>query len=232
MRNNASWLKKIIRTAAALLLLGLTAHADANEPFGLTTVPAPEGPLWMTWRKLQGEMKSERALIARCRAALMDCPSIPARRFIAIADQGKDFAGIARIGHINRAVNLAIRAVKSATPAARHNWTSPLAALAAGAGDCKQYAVLKYAALQDAGFTADNVRIVIVAWRKRPEAHAMVAVRNAGKWLILDNRTLAIVESSKLLDRFAPLKMFDRRGVRQFVRAPRVAAKFGAACAG
>ena len=36
----------------------------------------------------------------------------------------------------------------------RDAWTSPFAALAAGAGDCKQYAVLKYAALQAAGFAA------------------------------------------------------------------------------
>jgi hypothetical protein len=67
--------------------------------------------------------------------------------------------GLARIGHINRAVNFSIRGIKNAPPG---EWTSPLAALAEGAGDCKQHAVLKYVALRDAGFSPDSVRIVIV----------------------------------------------------------------------
>jgi hypothetical protein len=67
--------------------------------------------------------------------------------------------GLARIGHINRAVNFSIRGIKNAPPG---EWTSPLAALAEGAGDCKQHAVLKYVTLRDAGFSPDSVRIVIV----------------------------------------------------------------------
>ena len=45
MRHDRSWMSRISRAAALLLLLGLTAQADSGEPFGLTTVAAPEGPL-------------------------------------------------------------------------------------------------------------------------------------------------------------------------------------------
>lgn len=230
MRLGASW---IMRAAALLLLFGLTAYADTSEPFGLATVAAPEEPLGTMWRRLQAEIKAERAVVARCRAAPLSCRSSPALQFIAIVHQGSGFEGLARIGHINRAVNFSIRAVDSAAADATHDrWSSPLATLAAGVGDCKQYAVLKYAALQDAGIAADDVRIVIVKQRGRPEAHAVVAVRQAGRWLILDNRTLAMVESGKLLGLYVPLKTLDRRGVRQFVVAPQVAEKFGVTCAG
>jgi predicted transglutaminase-like cysteine proteinase len=143
--------------------------------------------------------------------------------------EGAGYEGIARIGHINRAANLAIRAVPNGIRDPTHDkWTSPLATLAAGAGDCKQFAVLKYAALEDAGLAPDDLRIVILQLRARPESHAVVAVREEGRWLILDNRSLAVVESSELLRQSAPLYSLDHRGVRQFFEQPQVA--FGDAC--
>ncbi len=233
MRHDRSWLRPIARAAAALLLLaGQAALADGGEPFGLASVAVSAGPLAMTWAKLTTEMKAERAVIARCRVAPRECGSTPALQFIALVDQGNGFSGLARIGHINRAVNFAIRAADEREPAHRDAWTSPLAALAAGAGDCKQYAVLKYAALREAGFALADLRIVIVKQRLRPEMHAMVAVRHAGRWLMLDNRTLAMVDSGKLRAIYTPLDTLDARGVRQFIHAPRLAGKFGAACAG
>lgn len=226
-------LKRIMRIVAILSLLGLTGQTNRAEPFGLATVAAPDAPLAATWRELQSQIKAEQPVIAQCRAAPQSCRAGPAARFLAIVAAGAGFEGLARIGHINRAANLAIRAVTNGTPSDLHSrWTPPLATLAAGAGDCKQYTVLKYAALADAGIAPDDVRIVILQPRARPETHAVVAVHEEGRWLILDNRSMAIVESSELIGRYAPLYTLDRRGVREFVRHPQVAQKFGEACAG
>lgn len=62
--------------------------------------------------------------------------------------------------------------------------TGDLAAVAKGTGDCKQHAILKYAALHDAGFSPDAVRIVIVGDKLLHQQHALVAVREEGRWLI------------------------------------------------
>ena len=63
----------------------------------------------------------------------------------------------------------------------------------------------------------------------------MAAVLNGGRWLILDNRSLALADSHELLGQYIPLYALDHRGVRQFVPAPRVAEDIekigGAACA-
>lgn len=151
---------------------------------------------------------------------------MPALQFIAVVAEGAGYEGLARIGHINRAANLALRAFDGARSSDLHGkWTSPLATLAAGGGDCKQFAVLKYRALEDAGFAADDVRLVILQSRSLPETHAVVAVRNERRWLILDNRSMALVESDELLDRYIPLYTLDHRGVRQFVRPLNVAQK-------
>jgi predicted transglutaminase-like cysteine proteinase len=50
--------------------------------------------------------------------------------------------------------------------------------------------------------------------------HAVVAVRHAARWFILDNRSLAVVESTQLLDYYLPLVVPDHRGVRQYVLPP------------
>ncbi|MBV8791894.1 MAG: transglutaminase-like cysteine peptidase, partial [Pseudolabrys sp.] len=79
-----------------------------------------------------------------CRAAASGCPAAAAK-FIAVVDAGRKLQGRARIGEINRAVNLAIR---PASDLAQYGvielWASPLTTFASGAGDCEDYAIAKY----------------------------------------------------------------------------------------
>jgi hypothetical protein len=71
-------------------------------------------------------------IIAQCRAQPGICASPVALRFIAIVNEAREYEGFPRIGHLNRAINLAIRAKSSG-----EMWVSPLAALASEVGDCK-----------------------------------------------------------------------------------------------
>jgi predicted transglutaminase-like cysteine proteinase len=208
--------------ALGLLLIGSAAQAATDEPFGLSTVAAADGALPATWRQLQTEIQSDERIVVQCRTEPQSCTSPAALRFIAIVNEGDRYEGLAKIGRINRAVNLAIGATNAA--AVQSTWSSPLQTLAAGSGDCKQYAVLKYAALIDAGFAADDLRLVIVRIKQpqnpgaKPADHALVAVRNDAHWIVLDNRSLATLESRQVLDRYLPLFALDHRGVRQFVQ--------------
>jgi predicted transglutaminase-like cysteine proteinase len=213
--------RQIFCAAAVLLSLGLIAQAEISEPFGLLTAAVRDGPLWVVWRQLQLQMREEKPIISQCRAEPTSCRLPAALRFIAIVKEGEKFEGRVRIGHINRAANFAIRAINDTTPnGVRRRWTSPLATLAGGVGDCKQYAILKYAALSDAGF-ALNVRLVILG-TKSPQRlqHAVVAVRSEGHWLILDNRSMALVDSHEILDHYIPLFMLDHHGIREFIQRP------------
>lgn len=212
------WTRRICRAAVAVLLLGLTAQGDIDEPFGWSTDALPEGPLWVMWRDLQSQMQADEHVVFQCRAQPRACPSFEAQKFIEIADEGRFYSDdgdrdgdLGRIGRINRAVNLSISAINSAT-----KWTSPLATLAAGVGDCKQYSVLKYAALKNAGFAAEDLRIVIVQPKLEKQTHAVVTIRTGNRWLVLDNRTMIMAESKAVLDQNRPLFALDDRGVWQF----------------
>jgi hypothetical protein len=92
------------------------------------------------------------------------------------------------------------------------------------AGDCEDYAIVKYAALLAAGFPKDLVKIIV--WRNRmpDEEHAVVAVWVDAQWLILDQRTLALVPDTSVT-RVIPEFVLGEDGVRRFVASgPKAAA--------
>jgi predicted transglutaminase-like cysteine proteinase len=214
MGKQFSWARRIFRAGAGLLLLGLTAQTELQEPFGLPTFVVADGLLPATWEDLREEIEADKAVIARCRARLEDCSSPAALRFIAIVDEGRPHQGLVRIGHINRAVNLSIRGIKNAAPS---DWTSPLVALADGAGDCKQHAILKYAALRDVGLSPDSIRIVIVEDKVLHQKHALVAVRDEGRWIFLNNHSSILAEGDQMTKRYTPLNVLDHVGVKAFM---------------
>lgn len=206
---------------ALLLAAGMSAASDTDEPFGLPTIEAAPQQLNAAWHQITDKLRAEKDVVGRCRAAPSSCRSPAAERLNAIIREGDSGDELARIGRINRAVNLAIKPARAG--AGPTEWTSPLETLSAGTGDCKQYAVVKYAALLEAGFAADRVRLVIVRIRSStpppsaPADHAVIAVRVQSRWLVLDNRSLTVSDSVGLLNDLEPLFTLDHRGVRQFV---------------
>jgi predicted transglutaminase-like cysteine proteinase len=191
----------------AILLIG--ASPLAAEPFGVATVPAPDSRISAIWRDLQPAIRADEQTLGVCRAN-PGCGSPAALRFIAIVDEARRYQGRALLGHINRAVNLAIPTTRGGV-----SWQSPLKALASF-GDCKSYAVTKYAALGAAGIAPEDRRLVMVWDNARPqETHLVVLVRVARRWLILDNRSLTLADSNDQ-QAYQPLHAFDHSGVRDF----------------
>jgi predicted transglutaminase-like cysteine proteinase len=188
------------------------------EPFGRPTRRVTAGGLWAKWHGVEVAIRAERAVLARCRAG-ETCPPA-ATRFLAIVTAGRAHVGRARLGQINRAVNLAIRPMSDV---AQHGvvdrWSSPLATLAAGLGDCEDYAIAKYLALQEAGVAPSDLRLVIVREEPSNIDHAVVAARLDGRWIVLDNRHLVLVADSDLR-RVVPLFTLDGDGVKQFAPLP------------
>jgi predicted transglutaminase-like cysteine proteinase len=163
------------------------------------------------WADLQSRIRSEQETLAACRADSANCPAA-ARQFLQIVERGRQRQGRARLAEINRAVNFSIR---PASDWGQHGvadfWSAPLATLRAGAGDCEDYAVLKYVALREAGIAPDDLRFLIVYYPRRRTHHAVVAVHLGEEWLILDNSTLIMVNSSDARH-YRPLFMLDHRG--------------------
>jgi predicted transglutaminase-like cysteine proteinase len=149
------------------------------------------------WAALESRLQTEEAILAACRASQSSC-SAAARRFFEIVELGRHQQGRARLGVINRAVNMSIRPVSDQVQYAVDDvWSAPLATLEAGAGDCEDYAILKYVALREAAVSPDDLRLLIVWNPRRRTTHAVLAVRLDEEWFILDNLTLTIVNAAE-----------------------------------
>ena len=81
--------------------------------------------------------------------------------------------------------------------------------------------------LREIGVSPDALKIIVVEVRSTHQLHAILAVRaEKGGWLVLDNRSLVLVESSMALNYYDPLYELDQNGVREFAlpsRPPQVA---------
>ena len=59
-----------------------SAIPQGAEPFGLVTFRAPEGLLWVKWRKLATELKAEAQDLSRCQAEPERCQNPAAEKFL------------------------------------------------------------------------------------------------------------------------------------------------------
>ena len=133
--------------------------------------------------------------------------------------------GRARLGEINRAINLAIHPMSDLAQYGEIDvWSSPLLTFTTGSGDCEDYAIAKFVALHQAGIPPEDLRIVIMHDTIRGEDHAVAAARLDGHWLTLDNRRMAMVEDAYIRN-YRPLYVIDQYGVMQYVDAPLLASR-------
>jgi predicted transglutaminase-like cysteine proteinase len=193
-------------------------HAGAPM-FGMDTEPVFGGDLPEKWGRAQAEISQQRKVVALCRDG-QRCPAV-ARELIRLSSEGAGRSGRARVGLINRAVNLAIGPVSDeAQWGVPDHWSAPFETIQSRRGDCEDYAIVKYAALLEAGISADDLKLVVLKNTFPNEDHAVLAVRVNGEWLLLDNRTLTLVRDTDVV-RAMPEFMLDDHGVRRFVSANR-----------
>ena len=201
-------------------------NIDASFRFNI--LPVKGGDVLTKWNRVKADMRAESEVFARCRANMDSCP-VAAKNFLAIVDQGRALTGRARIGVINRAINMAIEPMSDmAQWGVPDKWSAPLETFTTHKGDCEDYAIAKYVALIEAGIAADDVKLMIVHNTAAHEDHAVTAARLDGAWIILDNRWLKLVED-KAMPEAVPLFALDSEGARRYLPDVLIGARRSAA---
>jgi predicted transglutaminase-like cysteine proteinase len=204
--------------ASMLLLIGLLCPAAqaAGQPDPLADEIARRAAA--KWRDVLARIDPDEETLAACRASPDAC-SPAARRLLQLVELGRRREGRARLGEINRAVNLSIRAASDLSQYGTDDfWSPPLATLENGAGDCEDYAILKYLALREAGISPDDLRLLIVSYPRRGIMHAVLAVHLDEEWLLLDNLTMVMVNSLEATQ-YRPLIALDYQAMTTFAAA-------------
>jgi predicted transglutaminase-like cysteine proteinase len=199
------------------------AASEPAEPFHLWTSRIFWGGLAAKWQAVAHKLDDERVQLALCDGDRENCASNAALQLLSIVDGGRQREGRARLGEINRAINLAIHPMSDLAQFGQEDvWSSPLVTFYRGAGDCEDYAIAKFVALRMAGIPSEDLRIVVLADSLRGEGHAVAAVRLDGRWLILDNRRMTMVEDMAFWN-YRPLFVIDQTGVMKYSDAPLLA---------
>src|SRR5689334_16811183 len=180
------------------VLSATQAIEKSVEPFGFFVSPLTSGGLREKWLGVQRRLDDEMVQLALCEGDRDGCASPAALQFLDIIEAARGRDGRARLGEINRAINLAVRPVSDLAQYGQLDvWASPLATLVRG-GDCEDYAIAKFVALRRAGISSDDLRIVIMRDTLHGGDHAVAAARLDGRWLTLDNRRMAMIEDSDI----------------------------------
>jgi len=204
--------------AAELDSSGVAELTDrSTEPFGLFAAVPSAGAVWQKWQDAGRQLGDDGVQLALCDGDRDHCSSPAALRFLAIVDNARAREGRARLGEINRAINLAIRPMSDLAQYGQVDvWSSPLVTFATGAGDCEDYAIAKFVALRLAGVSPDDLRIVVMRDTIHGEDHAVAVARLDDRWLTLDNRRMAMVEDTDVRN-IRPLFVIDQNDVMKYV---------------
>jgi predicted transglutaminase-like cysteine proteinase len=207
----------------------LIDQAEPTEPFGrLSSTVMDDGPLVDKWQAVRRAIAAEMTLITLCRTNVALCPSPAAVEFLSIVERARIRDGLARAGEINRAINLDVRPASDLDQYhVADFWSSPLATLTAGAGDCEDYAIAKLIALREAGIPPQDLRLVILRDRNSQEDHAVVAVRIDNRWRVLDSRRLPMLDDAQF-SHFQPIFAIDDAGIRRYADSSEVSASAAA----
>jgi predicted transglutaminase-like cysteine proteinase len=199
---------------------GVALGIESAEPFGLSTSVVSGGGLLAKWLGVARKIDDERVQLALCDGDRERCASDAALKLLAIIDNARARDGRARLGEINRAINLAIRPMSDLAQYGEIDvWSSPLTTFEHGAGDCEDYAIAKLVALRLAGIAAEDLRIVVMHDLLAGEDHAVVAAKLDGSWLMLDNRRMAMIDDAHVRN-YRPLFVIGESAVMKYLDMP------------
>lgn len=106
-------------------------------------------------------------------------------------------------------------------------WASP-AEFFSRSGDCEDYAIAKYVTLRQMGFSAEQLRLVVVKDTNQNLAHAVLAAYVDGDVFILDNITSEI-RSQAAVTEYVPYYSVNEQARWAHAAAPAASAKVASA---
>jgi predicted transglutaminase-like cysteine proteinase len=121
-----------------------TWDEGSAQLFGMDIEPVADGALLDKWRRVQADITKDLEVVAQYQAG-KPCPAI-VQMLVSLSLEGYGQSGRARVGLLNRAVDLVITPVSDETQCGPPgHWSDPLETLHSNSGDCEDCAIVKYA---------------------------------------------------------------------------------------
>jgi len=183
---------------AAALILAQEALASRLGLFRSIEMRAPAGAAIPQWQHLLVRLDQQRAAWQACLRDEGLCGNGNARAWRALLRELRGRPLEQQMRAVNDFANRLRYVADSRQWGQSDYWATPLEFLTTGAGDCEDYAILKYAGLRELGVPVDQLRLVVVEDKSRGIAHAVLAVRTETTTWILDNQESAVLPDQRI----------------------------------
>ena len=209
------------RAETPVLSASIELMARSAEPFGLAASSLTAGGLRDKWLGVLHRLDDEMVQLALCEGDRERCASPAALKFLDIVDAAK----APRRPRPARRDQSRDQSRHQADERPRPAWPDRRLDVRrsrrsrSGGGDCEDYAIAKFVALRRAGIAPEDLRIVVLHDTIHGDNHAVAAARLDGRWLMLDNRRMAMVEDSDVRN-YQPTFVIDGESVRRYEAAP------------
>ncbi|PWK76752.1 transglutaminase-like cysteine peptidase [Aminobacter sp. AP02] len=168
--------------------------------FGSVAIPMRNFPVAGRWAKVYSQ-------ISDCADA--DACGKNGAILSGLAVSSRDGKFLDKLVSVNRAVNTMIAYRKDEVVYGNLDyWAKPAEILSRGAGDCEDFAILKMAALIEAGVPAQSMSLVVLQDRSRGVFHAVLSVATQSGTFILDNLSNGVLRDGDLKS-YIPLYSFS-----------------------
>jgi predicted transglutaminase-like cysteine proteinase len=169
---------------------------QAQGIFGTAALRSSELDMTSQWNRVLDRLPKLSAAISACAADPAQCSApwmgawVQARRLSTSLDRREQLRAVNRF--FNRWPYKSDRAIYRAS----EYWAAPDEFMAYS-GDCEDYAIAKFFALRELGFTNQELRIAVVYDNLRRTGHAVLAVYVEDDILILNNQTDTIASHAR-----------------------------------
>lgn len=193
-----------------LLLLGAPAPVEAGGLFGTQEIYSTNLAPFSKWDGVVARAERERAdPSAFCRTQPADRPCVAAWWTQFIAELAR-LPLRERVARVNSVLNRVAYVPAQTNWHDPDHWETPFEFLARG-GQCQDYAIAKFMALEQSGVPQDALRVAVVRDTTKSADHAVAIVTVDGEALVLDNQSAAIVPAAPH-DRYRPYYSINRTG--------------------
>jgi predicted transglutaminase-like cysteine proteinase len=192
-----------------LLLLG-AAPIEASELFGLQEIYSSNLTPFTKWDGVVARVERERADGTAACAAAATGETCVATRWASFVAELKRLPLRERVARVNSVLNRVPYVTAQANWHDPNHWETPYEFLTRG-GQCQDYAIAKFMALEQSGVPQEALRLAVVRDTARALDHAVTIVYVDGAALVLDNQNEAVLPASPH-GRYRPYYSINRAG--------------------
>lgn len=186
------------RPALAQSLSDLVKAVDRRGEalFGSTEFQSQSFKGLPQWQRVLQRMTQEGAALRRCAADAEACETSAQRSWRTLIQEAKGLPRGEMLHKVNQFFNRWPYKFDQELYGLSEYWASP-SEFMTRSGDCEDYAIAKFFALRHLGFDNDSMRVVILWDQIRGIGHAVLAIYEDDRILILDNLSRMIIADDR-----------------------------------